>query len=223
MLAAAMPRSGGDYVYVSRVLGPSWGMMSSLNNTIWWILYGGVPSAFFAYYGLTPLLRSLGVLTNDATLIRYGNDLSTPAGAFIVGTALIAVLVVIFALGLNLYFKIQNVLFLVAMVGILSDWGFFHTVETNIAKVVNFARDRLEAPVSHAVADSARRITEAMQAAPKSLKWKVRARGRTGSLVRAPRRARVPPPDDGAWHVARCRTAGREPALTVPRRLAATR
>jgi basic amino acid/polyamine antiporter, APA family len=51
MLAAAMPRSGGDYVYVSRILGPSWGMMSSLNNTIWWILYGGVPPAFFAYYG----------------------------------------------------------------------------------------------------------------------------------------------------------------------------
>ena len=123
MLAAAMPRSGGDYVYVSRILGPSWGMMSSLNNTIWWILYGGVPSAFFAYYGLTPLLRSLGVLTNDATLIRYGNDLSTPTGAFIVGTALIVVLVLIFATGLNFYFKIQNALFLVAMVGILVTIG----------------------------------------------------------------------------------------------------
>lgn len=123
MLAAAMPRSGGDYVYVSRILGPSWGMMSSLNNTIWWILYGGVPSAFFAYYGLTPLLRSLGVLTNDATLIRYGNDLSTPTGAFIVGTALIVVLVLIFAMGLNFYFKIQNTLFLIAMVGILFTIG----------------------------------------------------------------------------------------------------
>ncbi|HTX84237.1 MAG TPA: amino acid permease [Streptosporangiaceae bacterium] len=123
MLAAAMPRSGGDYVYVSRILGPSWGMMSSLNNTIWWILYGGVPSAFFAYYGLTPLLRSLGVLTNDATLIRYGNDLSTPTGAFIVGTALIVVLVLIFATGLNFYFKIQNALFLIAMVGILVTIG----------------------------------------------------------------------------------------------------
>lgn len=123
MLAAAMPRSGGDYVYVSRILGPSWGMMSSLNNTIWWILYGGVPSAFFAYYGLTPLLRSLGVLTNDATLIRYGNDLSTPTGAFIVGTALIVVLVAIFSTGLNFYFKIQNALFLIAMVGILVTIG----------------------------------------------------------------------------------------------------
>jgi basic amino acid/polyamine antiporter, APA family len=123
LLAAAMPRSGGDYVYVSRVLGPQWGMMSSLNNTIWWILYGGVPSAFFAYYGLTPLLRGIGVLTNNATLIRYGNDLSTPTGAFIVGAILIIVLVAIFVMGLNFYFKIQNVLFAIAIVGLLVTIG----------------------------------------------------------------------------------------------------
>ena len=96
MLSVAMPRSGGDYVYVSRALGPAWGMMSNWNQTVWWILYGGVPSAFFAYYGLTPLLRSLGVLTNHAGLITWGDRLSTPTGAFLTGTALIVILVVIF-------------------------------------------------------------------------------------------------------------------------------
>jgi APA family basic amino acid/polyamine antiporter len=126
-LAAAMPRSGGTYVYVSRILGPSWGMMSSLNNTIWWILYGGVPSAFFAYYGLTPLLRGLGVLTNNSTLIRYGNDLSTPTGAFVVGTILIVILVAIFAIGLNTYFRIQNVLFAIAIVGLAVTIGVLAT------------------------------------------------------------------------------------------------
>lgn len=126
-LSAAMPRSGGTYVYVSRILGPSWGMMSSLNNTIWWVLYGGVPSAFLAYYGLTPLLRGLGVLTNNATLIRYGNDLSTPTGAFVVGTILIVILVAIFAIGLNTYFRIQNVLFVIAMIGALVTIGILAT------------------------------------------------------------------------------------------------
>ena len=99
MLSVAMPRSGGDYVYVSRALGPAWGMMSNWNQTVWWILYGGVPSAFFAYYGLTPLLRSLGVLTNNPGLITWGDRLSTPTGAFLCGTALIIILVVIFATG----------------------------------------------------------------------------------------------------------------------------
>src|SRR6266511_5917236 len=117
--AAAMPRSGGDYVYVSRVLGPTWGMMSNWNQTVWWVLYGGVPSAFFAYYGLTPLFRSLGVLTESQGLIDFGDKLSTPTGAFIAGTLLIAALVLVFSLGLNTYFRIQNVLFVLAMVGVL--------------------------------------------------------------------------------------------------------
>ena len=93
-------------------------MMSNWNQTVWWILYGGVPSAFFAYYGLTPLLRSLGVLTNNPGLITWGDRLSTPTGAFLTGTALIVILVVIFATGMNFYFRIQNVLFVVAMLGV---------------------------------------------------------------------------------------------------------
>ena len=119
MFSAAMPRSGGDYVYVSRVLGPAWGMMSNWNQTVWWVLYGGVPSAFFAYYGLTPLFRSLGVVTGSSGLIDFGDTLSTPTGAFICGTLLIVVLVAIFALGLNTYFRVQNVLFVIAMIGAL--------------------------------------------------------------------------------------------------------
>ena len=47
--AASMPRSGADYVFVSRALHPALGMMSSWNNTVWWFIYGGVPSAFFAH------------------------------------------------------------------------------------------------------------------------------------------------------------------------------
>src|SRR5207245_561157 len=52
-------------------------------------------------------------------LISFGDQLSTPTGAFITGTILIVVLVAIFSLGLNVYFRVQNVLFAIAMLGAL--------------------------------------------------------------------------------------------------------
>jgi amino acid transporter len=118
MLAAAMPRSGGDYVYVSRILGPRLGMTSSWTNTIWWFIYGGVPSAFFARFGLGPLLRSVGMLSGNSALLSLGEWLVTPLGTIVCGILLIAALVLVFSLGLGLYFRIQNVLFVVALVGL---------------------------------------------------------------------------------------------------------
>ncbi len=118
MLAAAMPRSGADYVYVSRILGPRLGMMSSWINTVWWFIYGGVPSAFFARYGLGPLFRSLGLIGGNETFLDIGNWFVTPEGTIITGLVLLAALVAIFSLGLNAYFRVQNVLFGIAVVGL---------------------------------------------------------------------------------------------------------
>lgn len=117
--AASMPRSGGDYVYVSRTLHPALGMMSSWNNTIWWFIYGGVPSAFFAYYGLSPFFSTVGQRADVHWMVRFGNWVATPIGAFTAGSVLIVVLVVLFILGLDLYLRIQNVLFLFAMGSVL--------------------------------------------------------------------------------------------------------
>ena len=57
-----------------------------------------------------------------------------------------------------------------------ADWGFHHTVERNLARLVAFAQDRLADQEANLVAGSARRLSEAMEAAPKSLRWKVRAK-----------------------------------------------
>ena len=114
-LASAMPRSGGDYVYVSRVLGPAIGMMSNWNMTMWWFFYGGVPSAFLARYGLAPFFRTMGIYTGNETLTSIGNWFTTKAGTFILGACLIILLIVIFSLGTKTYFKIQNILILFAV------------------------------------------------------------------------------------------------------------
>jgi amino acid transporter len=119
MFAAAMPRSGGDYVYVSRTLHPAFGMMSSFNNTAWWFIYGGVPSAFFAQYGLGPFLRTVGAMSGSGTLTDWGDTLVSDRGTFIAGALLIVALAAVFSYSLTLYFRIQNALFLFAMASIL--------------------------------------------------------------------------------------------------------
>jgi hypothetical protein len=56
------------------------------------------------------------------------------------------------------------------------DWGFYHTVELNLPKVMTFARDQLGASGAQPVVDSGRRLADAMQAVPKSMRWKIRSR-----------------------------------------------
>jgi APA family basic amino acid/polyamine antiporter len=119
MFAAAMPRSGGDYVYVSRVLGPAWGMVGSWNWTLWNVLYAGTPAAYFGEYGLSQFFRVLGVYLRDPGLVTLGNWFSTPLGAFLAGAALIVVFVGLFIRGLKTYMRVQNVLFALALLSVI--------------------------------------------------------------------------------------------------------
>src|ERR671919_2342649 len=116
--ASTMPRSGGDYVYVSRTLHPALGLMSSWNNTVWWFIYGGVPSAFFAQFGLAPLFVTVGQMAGVQWMTDLGEWFASSWGTFLAGTALIVLLVAIFSRSLRLYFRIQNTVFLVSLVGI---------------------------------------------------------------------------------------------------------
>jgi amino acid transporter len=113
-----MPRSGADYVYVSRVLHPALGMMSSWNNTVWWFIYGGVPSAFFAQFGLAPLFSTVGQMANISWMESFGNWLAGDWGTFLAGSALIVTLVLLFSKSLRLFFRVQNTMFFVSLVSI---------------------------------------------------------------------------------------------------------
>jgi len=115
--AAAMPRSGADYVYVSRCLHPALGMMSSWNNTVWWFIYGGVPSAFFAQFGLGPFFSTIGQMAEIGWMQDLGEWFVSDWGTFITGSILIAFLVFVFARGMRVFFRLQNALFFASLIG----------------------------------------------------------------------------------------------------------
>jgi amino acid transporter len=114
--AATMPRSGADYVYVSRTLHPALGMMSSWNNTVWWFIYGGVPSAFFAQFGLAPFFSTVGQMAGIQWMSDLGTWFASDWGTFIAGSVLIAFLVLVFSRGMRMYFRLQNTLFFLSLI-----------------------------------------------------------------------------------------------------------
>lgn len=57
-----------------------------------------------------------------------------------------------------------------------ADWGFFHTVEVNLPKVTAFARASLQADLAERLAGRVGVLAHAMESAPKSLAWRLRAR-----------------------------------------------
>lgn len=118
MFASAMPRSGGEYVYVSRATTPLFGFVANWNYTIWCFFYIGVPAAFLGKYGISALFRELGVLFGSQAMTTWGNWFSTPLGTALTGTVLILAFAAVFVSGVSLYMRIQNITFVFASVGL---------------------------------------------------------------------------------------------------------
>lgn len=116
--SAAIPRSGGDYVYISRTLHPLLGFVASWNWVAWMTVYIGVPAAYFAQYGLSGMFRVLGVALGNMGLIDLGNRFVDPLWILVVGTLLILFFTLIFALGTRFYFRLQNYVFGLGMIGV---------------------------------------------------------------------------------------------------------
>jgi amino acid transporter len=79
LLASAMPRSGGDYVFVSRIVNPALGFNSSWNMFIYSSIVG-LPNlgSFLIYAGIARMLYVLGAMLPNPALFSIGGSLVLP-------------------------------------------------------------------------------------------------------------------------------------------------
>ncbi len=113
-LIAVMPRSGGDYVWQSRILGGAVGFILAVTGW-WFILWLWVPlyGDMFRHIVLVPILGILGA--KDTALWFAG----TENGAFVASLITLAIVSVFIALGMKTYAKIQKYSFYGGILGLL--------------------------------------------------------------------------------------------------------
>ena len=121
ILGGSMPRSGGEYIYNSRIIHPLIGIAESFGNAFVWIMWIYILAPWTVDPGLTMMFQFLGRPDISETLT---SKINTPFGPFAIWFFLIASLVNLIALlfvvfGLKIFARVQKVIMVLGIAGCL--------------------------------------------------------------------------------------------------------
>jgi basic amino acid/polyamine antiporter, APA family len=115
LLAGAFPRSGGEYVYISRVLGPFVGFVANVGAYVAFCFYAAVGAFLCVTFGLSPLLAVYGVITDATWATDAGTWLADTNHALLIGTAIVIASTVLCCFSMRVYYRYQAITFWAGM------------------------------------------------------------------------------------------------------------
>jgi amino acid transporter len=132
--SAAMPRSGGDYIFTSRVIHPVLGFFENFNFMFWCIVGGSTYNIWLTSQFSIKLLNNIG-------LIDAYNFLMAPTAFFVYGIIYLILMAGIAILGLRAYKRVQWACSILGVFGMLvciailgMHWGSLPSVFNGFAQ-----------------------------------------------------------------------------------------
>ncbi len=138
LLASSMPRTGGDYVWVSRILSPPLALISNFAAALSATIGATYWARYFPVFALGPILVTLGITFDNQDLITWGTNFQTDSTWIFAGAMVMVILMgVILTAGLRTTFAFQNTFWIIASVGTFIAFAVL-LIGTNTDFVNNF-------------------------------------------------------------------------------------
>ena len=170
LFGMSMPRSGGDYVYISRSLHPLLGFVANGWFTVFQLLSTGFIFAFVPTFALPALFQGLAITTGDQGWADTAETVTRPTYQFLIGGSMILAIGVLAAIGLRLLVRVFTWLMVISLAGVAVTIGALivashdQFVENfsqygSVSKVVTDAQDGGFSPVGFSFGASVAAVT----------------------------------------------------------------
>jgi amino acid transporter len=109
MFAAIMPRTGSEYVFLTRTFHPVVGFMASFAAAISQAFFAGIGGYWIAQLVLGPLFGGYAAVTGDPTMLAIGNWANDPSTWLLFGIGFVVLMAALNFFGLRAYLRFQDV------------------------------------------------------------------------------------------------------------------
>jgi APA family basic amino acid/polyamine antiporter len=123
LLTSVMPRSGGDYVWITRVAHPIVGFMAAWGLWLSILAILGIDGYLFSTLILPISLVSFGYSTGSAALIGLASAVTAPVTAYVLGLIMILVSFLIIIPGPKIFSRLMTIMFAIVMLGTFVSFG----------------------------------------------------------------------------------------------------
>lgn len=139
LLTWAMPRTGGDYVFVSRIIHPVVGFVVNFSIMFWYIFFDGILANWISTLALSPSLLVVGTATGNQMLVGLANAIVQPTNTIIIGLIAIIFLSLMLALGTRVTINVTKISIALMLIGLVVA-GWLLLTNTNANFIQDFSR-----------------------------------------------------------------------------------